>query len=116
MGSPLALLSADQATIIDNVDAYLNQAFLSGVTDQSGGQLVPQVPALQQYGTLSSALQTQTQAAMRSGFSALLVAMNYSLPVGGASGTITLAKLTGGGSNGSITVSNGIITAFTNPT
>lgn len=34
----------------------------------------------------------------------------------GASGTITLAKLTGGGSNGSITVTGGIITAFVNPT
>lgn len=34
----------------------------------------------------------------------------------GVSGTILLAKLTGGGTNGSITVSHGIITAFTNPT
>jgi hypothetical protein len=34
----------------------------------------------------------------------------------GISGTINLAKLTGGGSNGSITVVNGAITAFTNPT
>ncbi len=35
---------------------------------------------------------------------------------GGVSGTISLAKLTTGGSNGSITVTNGIITSFTNPT
>ena len=34
----------------------------------------------------------------------------------GTSGTITLAKLTSGGTNGSITVVNGLITAFTNPT
>jgi hypothetical protein len=34
----------------------------------------------------------------------------------GASGTIPLAKLTGGGSNGSITVSSGLITAFVAPT
>lgn len=34
----------------------------------------------------------------------------------GASGTITLAKITGGGSNGSITVVNGLITSFTEPT
>ena len=34
----------------------------------------------------------------------------------GISGTITLAKLTGGGTNGSITVVKGIITAFVNPT
>lgn len=34
----------------------------------------------------------------------------------GVSGSITLAKLTGGGTNGSITVVKGIITAFVNPT
>lgn len=34
----------------------------------------------------------------------------------GVSGTITLAKLTGLGANGSITVQNGIITGFVNPT
>lgn len=34
----------------------------------------------------------------------------------GVSGTITLAKLTGPGANGSITVLNGIITGFVNPT
>ena len=34
----------------------------------------------------------------------------------GASGSITLAKLTSTGTNGSITVTNGVITAFTNPT
>jgi hypothetical protein len=35
--------------------------------------------------------------------------------VTGVSGTITIPKLTSMGSNGSITVTNGIITAFTNP-
>lgn len=34
----------------------------------------------------------------------------------GVSGTITIPKLTGGGTNGSITVTGGIITAFVNPT
>ena len=34
----------------------------------------------------------------------------------GASGTVTLAKITGGGANGSLTVVNGIITSITNPT
>ena len=34
----------------------------------------------------------------------------------GTSANIALAKLTAGGTNGSITVKNGIITAFTNPT
>jgi len=33
----------------------------------------------------------------------------------GASGTVVLAKLTGGGSNGSLTFKNGIVTAFTAP-
>ena len=34
----------------------------------------------------------------------------------GVSGTITIPKLTSGGTNGSITVTKGIITAFKNPT
>lgn len=34
----------------------------------------------------------------------------------GASGTVTLAKITGGGANGSLTVVNGLITAIVNPT
>jgi hypothetical protein len=34
----------------------------------------------------------------------------------GVSGTVTLVKLTGGGSNGSLTFVNGVITAFTAPT
>lgn len=38
------------------------------------------------------------------------------LPTAGASGTISLAALTVGGTPGSITVTNGLITAFTNPT
>lgn len=35
---------------------------------------------------------------------------------GGVSGTVTLAKITGGGANGSLTVANGLITAIVNPT
>ena len=38
------------------------------------------------------------------------------LPTAGVSGTIHLAKLTGGGTDGSITVQNGLITAFIDPT
>lgn len=34
----------------------------------------------------------------------------------GVTGTITLASLTVGGTEGSITVTDGLITAFTNPT
>jgi hypothetical protein len=34
----------------------------------------------------------------------------------GTSGTVSLAKLTSGGSNGSLTVANGLITVITNPT
>lgn len=37
-------------------------------------------------------------------------------PGNGITGTITLAKLTGGGTEGSITVLNGIVTGFVNPT
>lgn len=44
-------------------------------------------------------------------------ALSYVPSGGGMAGTINLAKLTGGGANGTITVdANGIITAFVNPT
>lgn len=115
MANPLTLTSA-QVTVVDNLDALLNQAMLNGVVGPSGAALTPNVPAFQQYNTLSAQLQTATQAALRNGFSALISALG--LPISnGATGTITLAPLTvGTGSRGSITVSNGIITSFTNPT
>lgn len=34
----------------------------------------------------------------------------------GYTGTVTLAKITGGGTNGSLTITNGLITAVTAPT
>lgn len=115
MPSPLVLTST-QVTVIESVDALLSQALNSGVVDPGNNQLVPPVPPVQNYGQVSIAIQEQAQAAVRSGFSALLSALNYTPTPSGASGTITLAALTGGGTQGSITVVNGIITAFTNPT
>jgi len=41
---------------------------------------------------------------------------NTDLPSSNFSGTVALAKLTGGGANGSLTVVNGAITAYTAPT
>lgn len=42
---------------------------------------------------------------------------NFANPLaGGASGTVTLAALTGGGTQGSLTVTNGLITGIVNPT
>lgn len=38
------------------------------------------------------------------------------LPGQGINATITLAKITGGGSNGSITITNGVVSAFVQPT
>jgi hypothetical protein len=43
-------------------------------------------------------------------------ALGVSGVVGGVSGTVTLAKITGGGADGSLTFTNGRITAFTQPT
>ena len=43
-------------------------------------------------------------------------ALGVSGALNGASGTVALAKLTGGGTEGSLTFTNGRITAFTQPT
>lgn len=64
-------------------------------SDIAGTAAATQIPAL-------SALTGQITAAQ--------------LPASGVSGTINLAPLTGTGTAGSITVTNGLITAFVNPT
>lgn len=50
------------------------------------------------------------------GGGALIKDSTIALPGTLFSGTVTLAKITAGGSNGSLTVSNGFITAYTAPT
>jgi hypothetical protein len=109
MSSPLAL-STDQVTLMNSVDSLLNQAMLSGVVDPFGNQLTKAIPPLPMYGTLSTLIQEQTQAALRGGYSALISAM------GGVSTVISLGPLTMTGTPGSLTFTNGILTAYTNPT
>jgi hypothetical protein len=48
-------------------------------------------------------------------FDSLVKKLN-SVSAGGFTGTVPLAKLTGGGVNGSLTFTNGILTARVNPT
>lgn len=60
-------------------------------------------------------LTSNSQAKTLTGLQTSVTAIQGTLAVG-VSGTIPLAKLTGGGANGSITVTGGIISAFVAPT
>ena len=64
----------------------------------------------------SSALKGLTSLQMTSNSQATSIAAIQSTLAPGASGTVTLAKITGGGANGSLTFAGGIITGFTPPT
>lgn len=50
------------------------------------------------------------------GLSSLYLNLGATANGAGLNATITLAKITGGGSNGSITIANGIVTSFVAPT
>lgn len=50
------------------------------------------------------------------GLSALYISLGKTATGSGLNATISLAKLTGGGSNGSITIQNGLVTGFVQPT
>ena len=58
---------------------------------------------------------TPTSGEYLTGYDATTGNFSSSTPAG-VSGTVVLAALTGGGTQGSITFTNGIVTAFTNPT
>lgn len=119
-GTPEAVVSVDSpspgavylgAVVIDDGDVTIDT---SGVLYAAG--------ALPRREVASSAAPTDepgTQALLTKTGSGLYLwdgHVHYKLVRGGASGTVTLAKLTGGGTNGSLTIVEGIITTIVAPT
>jgi hypothetical protein len=109
---PLSVTNA-QASIVSTADTNLNLAFSGGVFNG----LSQVVAALESYTLLTGAQQILVRNAFDSNVAAMMVALNIptSLPAG-LSTTVVLAQLTGGGSQGSMTFVQGLLTAYTAPT
>lgn len=106
----MTILSVDaqQASAITGVAAKLDDAFSDGV-QQTGAPPTPVLPAAVGFDKLPSVVKTAVKAITQSTYAAM-VKQNAGLSV-----TVSLAKLTGGGSNGSLTFVNGILTAKVDP-
>lgn len=101
-------VTTSQKTLVNALDALLEEALAEGVQD---GALVEVVQPLSHYTDLDSAtIRPSVRDSYRSVFAA------YVSACAGLTTTVPLAKLTGGGSNGSLTFTNGILTAKSDPT
>lgn len=107
-------LSAGQSQIISDIDQYLQSAFGYGVENNSSTLIIP---AITDYLTLTSSQQDLVKDVFKSLISAYVYGSNIpsEQPSTTYTGNVTLAKLTTLGSNGSLTVVNGLITAYSAP-
>lgn len=108
-------VSAGQAGVINNDGNYLEQALLYGTTD-GFSTILPNLP-------LYSTVDTSLHPSIRNPFESQLAASIKALLLDTSFGNvvpvtviITLAKLTPGGTTGSLTFFNGICTAAVQPT
>jgi hypothetical protein len=108
-------LTAAQSQIINDMDTTLQQAFLSGVENNVFSIIVP---AITDYNLLTTAQQNTVKAIFKCAVAAFVVTANWDqeLPTTKFTGSATLAKITGGGANGSITFVDGIATVYVAPT
>jgi hypothetical protein len=108
-------LTANQAQIINDIDTTMQQAFLSGVEDNLFNIIVPPIT---DYNLLTTSQQGMVKYIFKAAVAAFVVTANWDqeLPSVKFSGTATLAKLTGGGSTGSIVFVDGIAVSAVNPT
>lgn len=112
---PKLTITTDQEGVILAVDHDLDEAFGFGVQD-TGANLV--VDAMPLYRTpVVQAQGANVRGPFKSLLAAMMVAFNIkrALP-NGLTTVVTLAKLTGGGHTGSLTFTDGILTAKTDPT
>jgi hypothetical protein len=107
-------LTAPQAAIIADLDTALDTALAGGVNNAVPAQIIA---ALNLYTTYTSTQKSEVRAFFELVVAAFLVAQKIpaEFPSSTFTGTAVLAKVTGGGSNGSLTFVNGICTAYTPP-
>jgi hypothetical protein len=109
--SSALVLSGGQSTLIGDLDTNLELAFLDGVLDNNSIQIVPPI---QDYPTLAS----QYHQSVRDPFDSIAAAFIRTMNIPGIlpntfSGTATLPKLTT--NNGSLDISQGLITVYNPP-
>jgi hypothetical protein len=108
-------LTTGQSQIITDIDSFLQEAFFNGVINNVSAVIVNPI---QDYGTLTTSQQNSVKDIFKNTIAAFVKVMNIQaeFPPTTFTGTAVLAKLTGGGSNGSLVFSQGICTAYTAPT
>lgn len=107
-------ITDDQEAAIDAIRPLLEQAFAEGVQD---GAANPVLDAMQLYGTLTEPVKQDVKDPFEALAAAMMLALNIRrvLPTG-QSATVALAKLTPGGSNGSLTFVDGLLVSKVDPT
>jgi hypothetical protein len=101
--------------ILDAMDSGLDSAFLEGTSAPSYPTALPPLTA---YDSLSGAQQLLARQVFESLVAAIISTLRIDkpLPAVKLTGTVALAKLTPGGTNGSLEVTDGILTSYTAPT
>lgn len=111
---PGLVLTAGQISVLNNADSAIETAFSSGVVSAGGSSIVNPLVG---YANLDPSLKPVAREPFKSMLAVLMTQLNIpgTLPTG-ISATVTLAKLTAGGSTGSLTFVDGILTAVVAPT
>jgi hypothetical protein len=115
----LQVSNTQHTQILVPVDTHLENAFAEGVEyESSPGVYSPSLNKTDKYTDLANSDRSLVKDSFRQIIAAILKVLNIDKPLPPVrfTGTISLAKLTSGGTNGSITVTDGIITAYTPPT
>jgi len=112
---PKLTITTNQEGVITDVEGDLEAAFANGVQDTDFASVVD---AMKLYSHPSvQSVKTDVKAAFKSLLAAMMVAFNIkrAFPVG-LTTTVTLAKLTALGTEGSLTFTDGILTGKIDPT
>lgn len=119
------VLTSGQSNVMNVVESTLDDAYRNGIT---GSGLSPLIAALTSYNDdnimgqgdslLANALRKVVKDYVKAAVASLISVMNVnnSFPSSRFTGTVALAKLTGGGTIGSLTLADGFVTAYTPPT
>jgi len=106
-------LSANQSAVLGDLDDALHKAFNEG-TDGDTPNLIAPIEGYKD--DFSPLQQEQTRLIFKNLAAATMVALNIPGVLTGAVITVPVAKITPGGANGSLTFTDGILTARVNPT
>jgi hypothetical protein len=109
------ILTPEQAVILSQVNSFLDEAFSLGTQDSDAVSLINPIP---NYNLLRSEDKEQIKTVWEAVIASFIKVMNIpnAFPSTKFSGTVTLAKITNSGSNGSITFVDGISTVYIAPT